>query len=196
MSFGDRLRSARESRGYTQQQVADLMQISKSTYCGYETGKRQPDVQKIKQLSQILGVSGDELLGTGFSDDQSMSNGTVSYETKQIFSQNLVRLLDQKGLSQLDLANQMGVAPSTVSSWCNAEKMPRMDKVEWMAQFFGVPTSQLIEPLPAEGRSRSEVVKAALWGGDKDLSQDDIDALWADVESYIEFKTQQRKKKK
>lgn len=69
MSFADRLRSARESRGYTQQQIADRMGIDKSTYCGYETGKRQPDVQKIKQLSKILGVSGDDLLETDFANN-------------------------------------------------------------------------------------------------------------------------------
>lgn len=65
MSFKDQLRAAREARGYTQQQIADLMDIDKSTYCGYETGKRQPDVQKLKLLCKILGVSGDELLETG-----------------------------------------------------------------------------------------------------------------------------------
>ena len=66
MGFGEKLRTAREKSGMTQQQVADIMQIDKSTYCGYETGKRQPDVQKIKMLSQILGISGDELLETGY----------------------------------------------------------------------------------------------------------------------------------
>lgn len=70
MSFGERLRAAREARGYTQQQVADHMKIDKSTYCGYETGKRQPDVQKIKQLSKFLGVSGDDLLETDFAGQQ------------------------------------------------------------------------------------------------------------------------------
>ena len=68
VSFGEKLREARESKGYTQQQIADLMQIDKSTYCGYETGKRQPDVQKIKQLSRILGVSGDDLLETDYAN--------------------------------------------------------------------------------------------------------------------------------
>lgn len=67
MSFGEKLREAREFRGYTQQQIADNMGIDKSTYCGYETGKRQPDVQKIKALSKILGISGDTLLETDFS---------------------------------------------------------------------------------------------------------------------------------
>ena len=70
MSFGEKLRAARESKGYTQQQVADHMGIDKSTYCGYETGKRQPDVQKIKLLSKFLGVSGDDLLETGFASNE------------------------------------------------------------------------------------------------------------------------------
>lgn len=71
MSFGERLKLARERKGMTQQQIADLMNIDKSTYCGYETGKRQPDVQKIKVLSGILGVSGDELLETGYAVESS-----------------------------------------------------------------------------------------------------------------------------
>ena len=66
MSFSESLRAARERRGLTPQQVADLMGIDKSTYCGYETEKRQPDVQKLKKLSKILGVSGDKLLETGY----------------------------------------------------------------------------------------------------------------------------------
>lgn len=66
MSFTERLKEARISIGYTQQQVADAMGITNSTYCGYETGKRQPDVAKIKQLAKILNTSGDFLLETGF----------------------------------------------------------------------------------------------------------------------------------
>lgn len=66
MSFSEQLKKARLTIGYTQQMVADLMKITKSTYCGYETGKRQPDVAKIKQLANILNTSGDVLLETGF----------------------------------------------------------------------------------------------------------------------------------
>lgn len=66
MGFSEQLRKARIASGLTQQQVANAMGITNSTYCGYETGKRQPDVQKIKQLSKILGISGDALLETGY----------------------------------------------------------------------------------------------------------------------------------
>lgn len=65
MEFKDSLREARKAAGLTQGQVAELMNITKSTYCGYETGKRQPDVAKIKQISDILGIPADKLLQTG-----------------------------------------------------------------------------------------------------------------------------------
>ena len=54
MGFSEQLKKARVSMGYTQQQVADALGLTASTYCGYETGKRQPDVAKLKQLARIL----------------------------------------------------------------------------------------------------------------------------------------------
>lgn len=69
MGFAEQLKKARLAKGYTQQQVADAMGITNSTYCGYETGKRQPDVEKIKQLAIILDTSGDVLLETGINNE-------------------------------------------------------------------------------------------------------------------------------
>ena len=90
MSFNEQLRAAREARGYTQQQIADLMEIDKSTYCGYETGKRQPDVQKLKLLCKLLGVSGDDLLETGYSslNSNSRTNGPSQYNLIKIAGRN------------------------------------------------------------------------------------------------------------
>lgn len=68
MAFNDQLKQARLKAGLTQQQVADRMGITNSTYCGYETGKRKPNLIKLKQLASILGVSGDRMLETGFDD--------------------------------------------------------------------------------------------------------------------------------
>ena len=119
-----------------------------------------------------------------------------SYETKKIFSENLTRLLSKSDKTQLDLARQMGVAPSTVSSWCTGDKMPRMDKVEWMAEFFDVPTSVLIEPYSPSKERNSDALKAALWGGDKDFTPEDLDEMWADVQNFAAYIASQRKKEK
>lgn len=74
IGFTDQLKKARLAAGYTQQQVADLMGITNSTYSGYETGKRQPDVAKVKQLAEVLHTSGDILLETGYGEDGTIRN--------------------------------------------------------------------------------------------------------------------------
>lgn len=94
MSFKDQLRAAREARGYTQQQIADLMGIDKSTYCGYETGKRQPDVQKLKLLCNILGVSGDDLLETG----RAVATGFNAYRKDNVPPRsNIIKIAGRNG---------------------------------------------------------------------------------------------------
>lgn len=67
------------------------------------------------------------------------------YETKKIFAANLTQLLKEREVTQAELAAKMKVAPSTVSSWCTGDKMPRMDKIEWLAEYFSVNRSNLLE---------------------------------------------------
>lgn len=58
----DNIRAARKAAGKTQKEMAMILGITESTYCGYETGKRQPDAVKIAAIAAALGVSGDYLL--------------------------------------------------------------------------------------------------------------------------------------
>ena len=57
MEFHVNLRNYREAAGLTQLQVAERLGITKSTYCNYESGKREPDVAKIKKIAKALGIS-------------------------------------------------------------------------------------------------------------------------------------------
>ena len=57
------LKAARQRQGLTQQEIADALGVSPSAYCGYETGKRQPDLSRLAQLSALLSTSADALLG-------------------------------------------------------------------------------------------------------------------------------------
>jgi hypothetical protein len=36
-------------------------------------------------------------------------------------------------------------------------------------------------------------IKAAFWGGDKDLSKEDLDAMWNDVKNFADFVAQKKK---
>ena len=73
----------------------------------------------------------------------------VHYD-KSIFARNLQRFMDESGMKQADLARMLDVSRSTVSAYCKGQQMPRMDKVEQLAQYFAVSSSDLIEPEKAE----------------------------------------------
>lgn len=46
---------------------------------------------------------------------------------------------------QTDLVNDLGFNKSAVSTWCDGTRLPRMDKVDALAKYFGIKRSDLIE---------------------------------------------------
>ena len=71
--FNENLREARLAAGLSQKEVAEAIGVAKSTYSLYESGGREPDVEKIKKLAGILGVSGDTLLGIPLSESHTLA---------------------------------------------------------------------------------------------------------------------------
>lgn len=71
--FNENLREARLSAGMSQKDVAEKIGVAKSTYSLYESGSREPDVKKIRKLAEILGVSGDMLLGISDNDPSTLA---------------------------------------------------------------------------------------------------------------------------
>lgn len=61
--FGMRIRALRQQQNLTQQAVADLLQIDRTTYTKYEAGRVSPDQQGLVRLAEIFGCSVDSLLG-------------------------------------------------------------------------------------------------------------------------------------
>jgi transcriptional regulator with XRE-family HTH domain len=64
---------------------------------------------------------------------------------KETFAKNLRYYLKLYGKDQKEIATIVGVAPSTFNEWVKAKKYPRMDKIEILANYFGILKSDLIE---------------------------------------------------
>ena len=60
--LGNRLNAARKEKGYTAQQMADMLDITISAYRFYENGKARPTLDKLVQIADILDVTTDWLL--------------------------------------------------------------------------------------------------------------------------------------
>ena len=64
---------------------------------------------------------------------------------KKIFAKNLNYYIEKHGKEQKELAEMVGVAPSTFNAWVKAKKYPRIDTIEKLANYFGILKSDLIE---------------------------------------------------
>ena len=60
--FNKRLRALRMKRSYTQQKMADMLEVSLNTYQKYEQAERQPSLDTLVRLADILEVPTDYLL--------------------------------------------------------------------------------------------------------------------------------------
>ncbi|WP_314797215.1 helix-turn-helix transcriptional regulator [uncultured Selenomonas sp.] len=68
---------------------------------------------------------------------------------KKTFTDNLNRLLQERGITQTELAAYMEVSNTTISNWVKGYKVPRMDKVDKLCSFFKIKRSELLEQPPA-----------------------------------------------
>lgn len=62
MGFSERLKQLRKNADITQDQLAQYLQVSRSTIAGYETKNRQPDYDKLYMIAQFFHVTTDYLV--------------------------------------------------------------------------------------------------------------------------------------
>lgn len=68
-----------------------------------------------------------------------------SLGNKEVMASNIRKYLDRLGMNVKDFSRELGVSYSTVRDWANAVTYPRIDKIEMMANYFGVSKSDLVE---------------------------------------------------
>lgn len=85
--LGQRIKVLRKERGLTQQQLGDMINVTKGSICCYENGTRTPTLQTLIDLARVFGVDLNYFLGIDtyvVSDDSTpyqipMSNEEVEF---------------------------------------------------------------------------------------------------------------------
>ena len=81
--IGKRVRELRVKKGLSQQDLGNAIGVTKVSVCGYESGTRIPNLEKLIKLADTLGTSTDYLLGreiTITNEENKTYVGSVSYE--------------------------------------------------------------------------------------------------------------------
>nr|DAS24862.1 MAG TPA: Repressor protein CI [Caudoviricetes sp.] len=112
---------------------------------------------------------------------------------REVFSTNLKKMLKERGKTQLELAEFVGVSDASVNNWVNGIKLPRMDKVDKICKFLNVKRSDLIEPLTTpktiDDLNLTGIERIAASHRDDDFSEEDLE----DIQKYIDFVKAKRK---
>ena len=98
-NLGNLLKIYRKNSLLTQQQVADALNINRTTYTYYETGKTEPSIDTLHKLIKIFGITYDDLLPTD-------SNKNVNPEKSDETIYNLTKEEQQILLCYRVLSNE------------------------------------------------------------------------------------------
>ncbi|MCI8384841.1 MAG: LexA family transcriptional regulator [Acutalibacter sp.] len=171
MSFHQKLKEARIAAGFTQSQMAARMGLDKTSYSGYETGRRQPNLQRLRQMSQLLQVSADSLLEISSQDQATPQELSAlrKYRMLDLHGQELVGLVLDKEYERMAVPPQreergwvtyincydLAVSAGTGEPWVDAAYKTRLempqDLVPDRAHFCVRVNGQSMEPAYRDG---------------------------------------------
>lgn len=119
-----------------------------------------------------------------------METKMTATRQRQIVSNNLNELAKRKGVIPADLVRDLGIAEATIRSWFNGTKYPRIQSVQQLADYFGVPRSRITEEwVPNKIRSNGRVVRVPVLGtiacGSPILSEENIDYYEDELEELL-----------
>ncbi len=105
----------------------------------------------------------------------------------------------ERNIKQVDLAKAVSVSQAALSGYETGKYEPDFDTLKRIAEYFDVSIDYLLGgklDSRANASATEDDIKAAFWGGDRDLSAEDMDAMWADVKNFAAFVAQRKKQEK
>jgi len=96
MSLGEKIQILRKQKGMTQDQLADVLNISRQAVSKWETNESQPDIERLVEIGNLFNVSTDFLIKgdhiptpidkTGSSKERFLRTSRISFLVSAIYS--------------------------------------------------------------------------------------------------------------
>ncbi|QBP41967.1 helix-turn-helix domain-containing protein [Paenisporosarcina antarctica] len=89
MIFGEKLKSERKNKGWSQEDLAEKLFVSRQSVSKWETSQNYPSIEVVIKVSDLFGVTIDELLRS----DEELKDKVIK-DSKQLAHPNLKILFD------------------------------------------------------------------------------------------------------
>ena len=114
-------------------------------------------------------------------------------ENRRVMAENIQRLMQEHGKTRRQVCADLHIKYTTLTEWINGGKYPRIQNIEMLAQYFGVPKSALVEDpfKPPDAPSENDRRMVAAYGKMKHaLTADDVD----DIILFMTMRVQRHRK--
>ena len=139
MTFGEKLKKARLEAGYTQEELASKLTISRAAVAKWESDRGMPDVSNLKALAEALNVSVDFLLDDGEPIDLSVTKKPI--DLRKYGDQGKLSRLKKLGIKERIIREEYPdrqIIRLTVTKIHNSKSETVADQViGWTALLFG-----------------------------------------------------------
>lgn len=120
LKYSNQLKVIRLQNKFTQQQLADALGITRSAYCGYEIGRRSPDLDTVVKISEFYNITlvdffaqvDNDLVSESFDFDSKDEDWWVSKLTKE----ERALIASIRSMEEKDKKEVYDLAKSKVSS--------------------------------------------------------------------------------
>lgn len=115
---------------------------------------------------------------------------------KEIMSKNLKYFIKLHGIDRNKICKDLNIPYNTLTDWINGNVYPRIDKIELLANYFGIQKSDLIEDKPKYSDEQTDklvVLRKALRNAgfikpdEPDLSDEELERLLKFYEANKDF---------
>lgn len=89
MEFHNKLYSLRKQKGLSQEELANRLNVSRQTISKWEVGDSTPDIEKLIAISDLFGISLDELVmdkATVYKAESTIKSDAVNEFKKRVFT--------------------------------------------------------------------------------------------------------------
>ena len=136
----DRLKEIREERNLTQKDIAKTLEVDRSTYVGWETGKDTIPLRRLNKLSDYYKISVDYM--TGLSDVTS-SYRVIDLDAK-VIGQNLKDFRKERNLVQKDIFLFLNTTSSTYSAYETGKVLIKTDFLYSICKNYNASMDELL----------------------------------------------------
>lgn len=136
MTFGEKLQKLRKEKGWTQEELAGHIHISRQALSKWELGTAIPDTENVVQISKLFHVSTDYLLNDDYESDQDIPAVCLSNQKLSDYYSGRIRMIIGACISGISLLSLLilGIL-SSVSPAVVTESPATM---EWTRTYTGL----------------------------------------------------------